>query len=276
MLNLFPFQPVPGAIIESLADKPNQSIAELHSQTNKRLKREISIKNAYRIVADLLEQQVLVKINGKLSLNQVWISQLIRFSDSLLKQQQGESINILSLAEGETRTFYAESQLALDPTWNSLLLEIAQRGKSKQWYGFASHCWYSLSSLETEENYIKELGQNNVKALVLFGSNSFLDCYGASLVNRRCYHAVTTDKSPHVGDDYTYWVCGDLILEAFLPSLVAKRFAYFFNNVETLEEFDLQVFSDTFRMRARSSITVLRSKKEASKRKRLLVRHFNK
>jgi len=273
---LDPLHPLPSCILESLSSHKDISIEELHDN----LKRDFAIKcsrqNLYRTVSLLIENQVLVRAHGKLSLNLVWVSHLVELGDTLKHNYQRVEENNFwgTLKEGQSREFHADSLINLDPVWNDGLLQLVQLSTLKEWYVYNSHPWYSLGMLETEVRLYKSIVASGINCHMLYGNNSFLDIYGQKKRKVEGFHTAIAKVSQFHEEGHALWACDDFVVECVMPPVISKHFAFFFQNVKAIEDFDPQLFSDVFRMKARCKIKFSRKAKEAERYRRILSKYF--
>ncbi|MDP3976261.1 MAG: hypothetical protein Q8P95_05095 [bacterium] len=262
---LDPLHPVQSALLEVVAEHPQIKMPELHLALTKSYKLQISLANLYRTVSQLIEQQVLVKSKGGLGLHSVWISYLENFSDKvkLHHGKNDEEIIGFQLAEGERSDFFAESLMALDPTWNHLLVRITELCEQPQWFVYNSHPWYPLGFADIEARFYRSLVQQGATCQVCYGNNHFLDEYGCKMTGFEGFATHTNANAPFLKEGYCLWVCDDYILECIFPEVIAQHFAMMFQSVQQIDYFEAELFKNIFKMRARCKVSVRRSKKEA-------------
>lgn len=65
------FDPLYDTLITSLIQHKEVSIQDLHAHVSKEY--QISLPNFYKVISKLLEEQILIKEQGKLSLHNRWI-----------------------------------------------------------------------------------------------------------------------------------------------------------------------------------------------------------
>ncbi len=272
---LDPVHETHGAIIEALAVYPGLEMQPMHHKLVSEYDIEISVSNLYRTVAQLVEKQVLVKDKGRLSLNQVWVSHMLRFAATIEAKYIGSGkLDVLELpqSDGQRMEFKADSLAGLDPVWNHVLAKISSLSKKEAiWYEYDSHAWYPLGMHETEMNLYEQLGEYGNK---LYGNDTFLDRYGAKL--GRTITPVINDAPPFPKEGYSLWVCGDYTVDCVFPDSISRHFAFFFQTVKSIEQFDTEFFSDIFKMKARCSITVLKSEASARDLREKMKPYFTK
>lgn len=124
-------------------------------------------------------------------------------------------------------------------------------------------------TVATEKRLFVGLALQGVKTRMLYGGNSFLDKYGAARIKTSNLRIKLSDSTSFPKEGYAVWVAGHFVVECIFSDVVANQFAYFFENVTSLKQFDIKLFSDIFSMRIRSAITV---KYDRARAKRIMQR----
>lgn len=274
MANLDPLHPLQSSILETLGSKQALTIADLHADLRKEGV-DVSLPNLYRTISQMIDAQMLVKGHGKISLNMVWVAHLTSFFRTVTKtyvEQRTDEFQF-PLKENERREFWADSLMGLDPVWAHVLLRITKGPQKHPAYMFNSHPWYSLGMRETETRFYQSMVASGHPLVILYGNDTFLDRYGERLIRVRNVNGSIAPDIPFPKEECALWVCDDHILECLFPPSIAKYFAFFFNTVESIGDFDAEQFSDIFRMKARCKITVRRDGKEAQRLRSIFEKH---
>jgi hypothetical protein len=166
----------------------------------------------------------------------------------------------LPVKDGEKKEFFAESLGALDPLWNHILRTVAGIYKDAEWYEYNSHPWHFLGATETERRLYESLGPKGHK---MYGNDTFLDQYGVQF-NAEGSDALIVPQSPFPKEGYSLWLCGDYIVDCVFPDVLSKHFSFFFQTVQSIEQFHPELFADIFRMKTRCRLLVWKSAREAA------------
>jgi hypothetical protein len=110
-----------------------------------------------------------------------------------------------------------------------------------------------------------------VQSHMIYGNRTFLDLYGEKIIRIRGMTTTCTDRSPLPHEGYALWLCGDYLVDCVMPKIISNNFEFFFKTVSAVEQFDPELFSDLFRMRARCKLHVRRNAVEAERVRKLLV-----
>ena len=270
-----PLHPLQSSIVEILANRKDITMAQLHQTLIKQHDIRISLQNLYRTVGQMVENQMLVREDGKLSLNFVWITHQMKFTETI-RHTYLTSLTTLDLPEkeGDRREFSADSLMGLDPTWNDLLTRIAASSTDEGFYEYISHPYYYLGKRETETRFYQGMAERNIPCFTLHGNDSFLDRYGNKLVTLEGVRSITASDTGFPAEGYVLSIYGGLIVECIFPPVIARHFAVFFQTVGSIEQFDAELFSSIFRMRARCKLTVRKSNGDAQKLKAKISAYF--
>jgi hypothetical protein len=271
MFTIDPIHPVYSAVVEMVAVYPNITVSELHAHLASKLKIQISQAQLYRVVTRMVDSQILIKVHGKLVLNLMWISYVEYIAGRAKRIAQ--HVDDFTLGMGEKRIYEARSLFDVESIWNHVLVSLYRKIQEKQLHKYYSHAWWQLGRNAEEISFYKQLKDRGIDCHWLFGSDSFLDRIGAERI-REVFPATTTTSPPFPHDNYNLNVYGEYIIECILPEKISKHFAFFFEKVETLKEFDHDMFMDIFGMRGKYKVTVWRNKKQADALRAKLATYF--
>lgn len=266
MADLDPLHPLQSSLLEILAHYPSIDVTALRKFLQN-YGHTPSTATLYRLLREMELKQMIVRSHGKIQLHSVWLSHVSKFVERAKMHQKNpqNSVDIASMRDTESRSFYAESLLELDPVWGHILGELTHIAEERQWYIYNSHPWYSFGMRDTESRLYQGLVAEGVLPHLLYGNDTFLDRYGEKIIQVRGFETVCTAESPFPKEGYALWCCGDYIVECIMPQSISQHFAFFFANVHTISQFDPELFTDIFKMRARCKVTVRKDAKEGKK-----------
>jgi len=264
MYSILPTEPVQNAIINILAEKQSLEIEELQKELHKN-KVSVSRANLYRFVKKMIQSLILVKVQKELRLNSIWMNNILQFSKKIQEDSQKQKTSFeIDLKEGEKTVFHGTSLQDLDVVWCHIMSVLGEQSPPENWYGYDAHPWYHIGMADTEITLYKTLYKNQHPVFILFGNNTFLDQYAASLINIEGYNTTLCQtQPPFPGDGYVAWSMGDYIIEVFFPEIIERHFSIFFKTITSIDQFDPQVFADIFKMKAPCKLTFRRNKKDA-------------
>ncbi len=221
----------------------------------------------------MIDAQILVKKGKLLSLHSTWNANFLNLADTIKKTyiQQKESY---MLEEGERREFVSDSLYNLDPLWNDIIALLTEQSEEKTIYFFNPHTWYILGMEDTEARLFNGIKKIGGKVLYAFGHDTFLDQYGRKLLQLQGVHTLVYPNHPFPKENYILNIFGDFILEVLLPDSLVRHFRFFFDNTKSMKDFDPQLFTDIFQMKAKCKLTLRRSKKDAEELKKIFREWF--
>ncbi len=260
MFTIDPIHPVYSAVIEMAAVYPQVTVAQLHQMLRKNLKIDISLAQLYRVVTRMVDAQILIKSQGKLSVNLMWVS-YVEFIAGRAKRVQ-QSSDEFPLRPGQKKTYAAHSLLDMEAKWNHVLVSLYRVLQQKTLYKYYSHAWWQLGRHAEEISFYKQLKESGIDCHWVFGGDTFLDREGVKRISEVFPAAVCT-RPPFPKDGYNLNVYGEYVLECILPEKVASRFAFFFEQVKAMKQFNPDLFTDLFTMRAPYKLTVWRNPRQA-------------
>jgi hypothetical protein len=263
MFSVAPLHPLHNGILELVARHPEMTIADLHRELLRSKKTATSLQHVYRIVTKMTEEQILVKMKGKVSLNQMWISYLAFYAERSRKASaEAKAGQTVPLREGERRRFIASSLLEVETIWNHLLVELYRGIGAKTLHKYYSHAWWLLGKHARDVSFYKELSDRGIRCLWLFGNDTPLDRHGADRLQSVFPSAITVDP-PFPKEGYNLNVYGDCILECLFPEKLQQELSSFFAKTPSSDAFDHEHFLDLFSQPARCTVTVWRNARQA-------------
>lgn len=261
MFTIDPIHPIYSAVVETIAVYPQITINELHARLKKDGKLDVSLSHLYRVVTRMVDTQVLIRVNGKLSLNLMWVSYLEFIADRAKKIMQ--HVTDLPLEPGEKRVYNAHTLFDVEAIWNHVLVSLYRATQEKQLFKYYSHAWWQLGRNAEEMSFYERLKERGIECHWMFGHDSFLDKVGAKRV-QEVFPAILADEAPFPSDGYNLNVYGEYVVECILPEKVCKHFNFFFDQVKDLKTFDEGLFLDVFAMRGKYKVTVWRNAEQAN------------
>lgn len=222
----------------------------------------------YNIVNSMLSNKVLVKKKGLLSLNMKRVVALKRFSTDVTKRYQSE----VFLEHWEQRIYTANTFEQLNIIRSDLSSTLLMEHVWPIFY-FDPHPYHILWNYEEEKSEIHKFTGYNNPIYYLFGSDTFLDKYGASHIEESgC--TIRFANSPPFPSDTMIAVVGSYVYTIVLPQDIVDYFTMFFINTLTLEQFNVNLFKKVFQMKGNFSLTVKKDVVYAEQVTKIIQQYF--
>ena len=253
-INMLLFDPLYDAIVQSLVDPKWSSIQELHTDVMK--KHQISLPNFYKVVGHLIDEQIIIKENGKLSLHNRWVLGMLDLANQLKGGYLSDMSSIALLQEWQVMYHEANSIEALDWVRGDRMLQTNRMyGKQESTYVYQARPYYALGMNRTEMSFF---AQANKLADVYFltGNTKFLDIYWVNCYKNIWIKALATDNLPLLKDGYCVTVVGDFVFEVLYPKEISDYFKIFFDSITDIKDFNPNLFHRIFEMKANCKLTV--------------------
>ncbi len=261
-------------IIHKLIDHKWASIQELHIYITREY--QISLPNFYKVIWKLVDDQIIIKENGKLFLHNRRVLGFLDLADELKKTYLSETSNITLLLEWQSMYHEATSIESLDWVRGDWMLAVNRiYGKEESTYVYQAHPYYTLWMNKTEMAFFS---QANKLADVYFLSWNigFLDTYWTNLYTKIWIKAKNSDKLPFLKDGYCVTMVGDFIFEVLYPKEISDYFKIFFDSIKDIKDFNPDLFHRIFEMKANCKLTVRRDNNQAKNIKNIFNKEFNK
>ena len=264
---LDPIHSLQSCVLEILALNPGTDIESLHKRIEAEYGYVASIQNLYKLVAKLIQAQLLIRDGGLLSLNLVWVVQISQYADQIKNTYMNASAidSDVRLKPGESREYYAPSLLGLDSIWSHAMIQLTKIEKEKIWYEYDYHPWHLLALGETETRFREGLASQGIRLKTIWGRDSYLDRYAKKLAEMKGYDVMIVDQPLTIPKNQSLFVCGSHVVTCSLPLQIFNHLEVFFENIKSLENFDAKFFTDVFKLHARCKLTVKRDQSEANK-----------
>lgn len=252
-------------VCTTLAEHKNLTIQNLFDKVKKH-NIKISLPNFYKIIAKMIDEQIVVKKDNTLQLHWMWVHHTVMLADKIkLHYLQDDVINIEKLKPWQTQTFEAPSLYELDLIWTDMLWELYAKYTGQEAYYYNSHAYHILWMPEKEKWNLEELWKKMAKTYFLFWNKSFLDEYWAQLLAMQWYDIKCIEKTPFPEEWYCINIFGDYIVEVMFPETISQYFKMFFDTVKSAEEFNTELFANIIKMKAPCSLKLIHSPEHAEK-----------
>lgn len=228
-------------------------------------KHTISRPNFYKIISKLLKRQVLVKKWKELSLNAIRMMEYLDLAESIRQNIRWNTI-LRRLNIGETQRFEWDSLGWIDALYWDIYLRLATWLKPDMIYHYQSHPHHSLAFLDKEIQFWENMKKTKSQNLMVYGNNDFLDQHGAKFVRIHWWAKTVTIKQNFFPEDwYILVVIGDYVVDMTFPDTVSKGFKFFFNTVNSIDEFHQDLYTSLFHQKNKFVINVSNDPRRAEK-----------
>jgi hypothetical protein len=273
MFCLDPLHPLYTAVLEIVSASPGISIADLHAALRKK-KTEVTLQHVYRTVNRLVKEQILLKTGTTLSVNLMWLSYLQFFAErskNTLLEETGK--HVFPLQDDERRTFKVDSLLDLQTLWNHLLVELHRSAPQTFLMKYYSHAWWQLGAYALDPAFYKRIREAGLRCYWLFGNTTVLDKHAAAL-HEDVMDVRLIENPPFPTEGYCLNVYGPYIFECLFPEKISKLLDVYFHSVQSIDQFDPEVFSDIFTLPSKITLKVWKSESQALGLRRKIEQYF--
>lgn len=264
------------AIIGTVAKDRDLSVQALHQQLCTQWI-SVSLPNFYKIIAHMVDDQILIRPNGRIQLHALFTRFIANLTAASEKAIQTEEINtVQSLGIGQQHVRQESNLYDLNVIRTDLLGQLVQMHPWTRSYHYTSHPYYLLSTPEKEQIAMEDIASSqDDKSLYLIGNNSFLDRYAAQQLSSDRFecHCAAWD-SPFPEEGYYADIIGDYIIECMFPKPIADHFSMFFTTILGLEGYKKELFCQVLKMKASCSIKLIHSPEHSAKMKAKIEKAF--
>lgn len=269
-----PIHPLQSNILDVLAKNPDISVSVLHGILLKK-NIAVSVPNLYKVVADLIDNQLINKTKGNLSINLIWLLNLESFLNQAKNSvEKSAAPSLLFPSEDGKTEIKTDSLRGLDALLIQIITKLLKLTNEKVIYSYHSRPWWALSKQPIADFCQAVTANSDIETYMLHGNDSFLDKFGAGLINNKKYHVTITDNPPFPKEGYVIASIDGYTLECKFPEELNKHLSLFFYSIKKIEQFDHKIFFDLFKKKLQFKITVKKNHAEADKIKQMIGRYF--
>lgn len=276
MYSILPLQPLHGAIVASLAEEPGLTMEELQKRVQNRAGTDTSLQHIYRIVTKLTEAQIIMRQDGRVFLNLMWLSSMSQFAEQASQRtlQVYDAGERLPLDEGQRIILNVHSLQEIEVLWNQVLVRLYGILHTKILHKYNSHAWWQLRDDSVDTGFYGKLAERGIRCTWLFGNNTALDQEAAQKLNT-VFRSAITEKPPFPTAGYNMTVYGDYILECLFPQSTCEYFEHLFQSEAYRKSLDENLLRKFFNTREDFHITLWRNAHQASILRSQIQHFFN-
>lgn len=267
------FEPIYDTIVHKLIEHKWASLQEIHKHVNNEY--QISLPNFYKIIGRLIDEQIIIKENGKLFLHNRRVIGFLDIADNLKKAYLTEIGSVAQLQEGQAMYHEASSIETLDGVWWDRMLQVNRiYGKQESTYVYQARPYYALGMNKTEMSFFKEANKLT-DVYFLTGNTNFLDTYGTDLYKKIGIRSLATPDVPFLKEGYCVTVIGDYVFEVVYPKEISEYFKIFFDTIQDIKKFNPELFHRIFEMKANCKLTLRHDSIQANNIKKIFEKVFS-
>ena len=266
---------VPYAVISIVSKQRDLSVQALHQQLSTKWV-SVSLPNFYKIIAHMVDDQILIRPKWKIQLHALFMRYLFGITEESTKIYHAQETNTLqqiAIWQQETRE---ESNLyELNVIRADLLGQLVKMHDSVRTYHYTSHPYFLLSTPLKEQTNLEDLASEQHRSHFLIGNTTFLDRYAAQQLSPELYETKCVDDAAFPEEWYSVDIIGDYIVECMFPRNVTEHFALFFNTIVGIEGYNKELFCQVLKMKSPSTLKVIHSPEHAQRMKMKVEKYFS-
>lgn len=261
-------------IFSTLAQQKDLAVQQLYDKLKKNNIAQ-SLPWFYKVIKKLINDQTIIKKSGKLQLHSMYVNYLINLSGWLQQNYIEENmVDIENLKGGEQKIFYGSSLYELDLVRANIMWQLVIKYPNDESFNYNSHPYGTLAMPERDSVNLQELWKNVKKTYFLIGNSSFLDQYGANLLNLQWYEIKCISNTSFLDEWYCLNVIWDYIVDCIFPTTITEYFKIFFHTVDTPDKFNISLFKNIAKMKERRSMKLTYSPEHAKKLREKIRKYF--
>lgn len=184
------------AVIGAVAKQRDLSIQALHKLlTDKGV--NISLPNFYKIIAHMIDDQILIKPNGRVQLHALFMRYIFGLTEDSQKSYLADDSNsIQKLQVGQQETWEEANLYDLNVIRMDLLGQLTKSHPGERSYHYTSHPYYLLSEPEKEISSLEDVATGDKKSYFLIGNTTFLDKHATEMLSKEYFLAKCKNDTP--------------------------------------------------------------------------------
>jgi|CXWL01.1.fsa_nt_gi hypothetical protein len=257
-----------GVILEILSRKAGISSKELYDFFLAKYKTGMTLQGFYKVLRQLLQDRVIVKSNGTLSLYSAWVQNLVTFAE---RAEQTYLSNELSKAtivldEGETSHYTFDRVTEMDTFWDHALLTVASYysdapHENKNAYSKNYYAWIQLLRTNGSVQLASLYTQMDMSWFMASGSHSFLNRIVSQQHTAPNFFFTLYEKLEGYGegeDNFHVTVLGDFVFETKVPNYIFKMIKAKYESIKTFSEFNIDEMQGLIHQPGKTTLTISR------------------
>lgn len=256
-------------IVGYLAEHKSAPIKELFEAFSRSAKHKLSQAQFYNIIKDMLDERMLNKHEGLVSLHTRWLRSLEQF---IAQTKKSQTHVVQTLQEWENKIFEATNFQSINIIRWDISPHLLNDYEGDVFY-YDPHTYHLLGDYDFEIVDIGKAQNSHGNLHYLIWWTSYLDTYAAGLLDTLWARIALTDTPPFPQDVFVA-VVGDYIYEIHIPKDIHTYFEMFFQNVTDISQFNKELFHSIFLMKWKYKMILTKDKKLAEKVKQKFMKFF--
>ncbi len=261
-------------VLDILSRKPGITSKEAYAFFLDKYEPGMSVQGFYKIIRQLLNDRVIAKTDGRLSLYSAWVNNLMKFAKqaAFTHLDANSSPVTIILEEGEKKSFEFDTPIEMSTFWDHALLMVAYYYKDsdesidRNAYSKNFYSWIQLLRTSDEAQLINLYSDLDMNWSMASGSHSFLNKAALSQLSDENFKFTLYKELSGYGegkDNFHITVIGDFIFETQLPNFIFQIMKNTFESVKTLSEFKADKVQALVHEHAKTILYLSRDKKRA-------------
>jgi hypothetical protein len=236
-------------------------------------KRHITKQAFYKALRELMKDEIIIKNQKLLVLNNLWINKMYGFIASI-DSTHGGNKSLIELGEGDSTVHHFNSLTSLNQLWMHYFFIMAKKVSDEQIIFYNKHNFWTLFRNESENFMFKWIKEHNRKAYFVIGENTLLDRKTTTYVQDFEIDTHYETKSSFEKNHYSITVIGDYILDTVLDMNTANAIDALYRNNKVWSEEVSEQLTAILKNLKRSKVVIERNKKKAELLRKKLMKYF--
>jgi hypothetical protein len=250
-------------IIELLNKAPLQGPLILESIQNQYGK--FTKQGVYKVLRNLIDHEVVQKIDGKYHLNRYWLQKIYSFAKNHIEHSSSTDFaHVLNFEDGDNIVYRFKNPYLLDAVWLSLYDILYEHQNNNQVIiDHHPHEWMIIARPETEQYWLKRFDEDRKTVLLNISGNTILDKKFKKDWESK-YRRINTGISYGLSDNQYLAILGDYVFEITLDKKFSGQIGEIFKTNENLTNDVLDIILSLSKRRFSSKLKLSKNKKKAN------------
>ena len=266
---LFPSPGIAGRIVQSLRNGPLATSALLTSLQQK--KDPVTVQAIYKALRQLKKEGIVFVQHQEVTLNMRWLEELEAFTTVAMHHQHAsarDNGHFLTMQDGDRIRYAFQNPLQVDAFWNHVLYLLFEAyPQVREWYAYASHCWFLLGRRTEElalQHYMKKRG---ISYLFTVGHRTTLDRVvardfdGTQTQYQMRSEPLFRQRPNHLG--LVVNVFGPYIIEAHYDKHTTDQLEHFYRTTSSMTPEASSILQGILENSGRISFVIIRHERKA-------------
>lgn len=261
-------------LIYELGYTPGQTAQDLRAKLAKNGK-EYSIRAVFKVLNQLQEEGIVLKVEGSYRLRLTWALQLVNFAEDVLERYEELPLLEGIISSEETKfTWDFRDLRRVDDFWIQIATLLFQHTEERSMYYWIRNAWFYLAHPEKDKQFQKVCKRNDNRIYMIVGDPGPIDEMVVKTAEEGVYHTSFASSPFDKEKKASLAVIGDYIITVQIAKKLREDLQELYKSIYAAGSFDLDAIRSLFAQRGKCSLHLEKNRRKAKRLLGQFRRHF--